>query len=106
MRELWNQPVSPDCVVCTSDYTALGVLAACRHELGVDVPDQVGIIGLGDIPIAAWKDNNLTTVKIPHDDLVAKSVEVLIAQIKGAPIGAQLQPFSADIIFRGTTRNI
>ena len=36
-------------VICANDMTAIGALRACK-ELGVQVPDEISIIGINDIP--------------------------------------------------------
>jgi DNA-binding LacI/PurR family transcriptional regulator len=106
IHKLWNRQAKPDAVVCTSDYTALGILAGCRYDLGINVPEEMGIIGLGDIPAASWKGQELTTVRLPHDDLVQQTVNALLARVDDPDIEPEAFQFDADLILRGTTRDI
>ena len=104
IRELWSKPVKPDAIVCTSDETALGILAGCRHELAIDVPQELAVIGLGDTRVAAWHDHNLSTIRIPHDVMVARTVSALVDQIADPTVEPTLIECDARLILRGTTR--
>lgn len=104
IRELWSRPVKPDAVVCTSDETALGILAGCRHELGIDVPRELAVIGLGDTRVAAWHDHDLSTIRIPHDAMVARTVSALVNQIADPSVEPTLIECDARLVLRGTTR--
>jgi DNA-binding LacI/PurR family transcriptional regulator len=104
--DLWAEDVKPDVIVCTSDYTALGILAGCRHKLGIKVPEELCIIGLGDIPVSGWKDHDLSTVKIPHDELVKTTVTTLISKIETQSMEPENIKLDAKLILRGTIKNL
>ena len=110
MREIeniWKQPETrPDAIVCTSDNTALGILAGCRQNLGIKVPEELAIVGLGDIPASAWQDQSLSTIKIPHDEMVSKAVMTLITGIEDPSVQPESYRYQAEFIQRGTTRII
>lgn len=53
----------PDLVVCSSDWTAHGVLAEATMR-GLRIPDDLGVIGFGDLDFAADLIPPLTTVYI------------------------------------------
>ena len=102
---IWKDPEArPDAIVCTSDNTALGILAGCRQNLGIKVPEELAIVGLGDIPASAWKDQSLSTIKIPHDEMVSKAVLALIAGIEDPSLQPESYQYQAEFIQRGTTR--
>lgn len=44
MKQLLSQNRNITAVICANDMTAIGALRACR-ELGVQVPDEISIIG-------------------------------------------------------------
>ncbi len=52
-----------DAVFCSSDMLALGVLTEAR-ERGIVVPQDVAVVGFGDIEFAATLAPSLTTVRI------------------------------------------
>ena len=107
ISKIWSDPKSrPDAIICTSDNTALGILAGCRQQLKIGVPDDLAVIGLGDIPASGWKDYDLTTVKIPHDEMVQKAVAILMARIEDPSLEPRAIQFQAELILRGTTRSV
>ena len=75
----------PTAIVCAGDVVALGVIHGVR-ETGLRVPNDVAIIGYGDIPFAAASSPTLTTVRLPADELGREAVRALRRAIDdGAP---------------------
>ncbi|MFF1529491.1 LacI family DNA-binding transcriptional regulator [Cellulomonas sp. NPDC058312] len=58
----------PTAVFAASDDTAIGVLRAAR-EHGVRVPEDLSVVGFDDVPVAAWLDPALTTVRQPLTEM-------------------------------------
>jgi LacI family transcriptional regulator len=67
MNELMSRATF-DAVFVASDVVALGAIGALR-EAGRKVPDDVSIVGFDDIPLAAYFDPPLTTVRLPAFEL-------------------------------------
>lgn len=75
----------PMAVVCFNDVIALG-LSSALHQLKIDVPNQVSIVGNDDIEIAKHWSPALTTVHTPLHELGMKAAEVLIRHIEADQI--------------------
>ena len=43
----------PDAVFVANDHMAMAVMDTLRHELGLNVPDDVSVVGYDDVPTAA-----------------------------------------------------
>ncbi|MCR2783614.1 MULTISPECIES: LacI family DNA-binding transcriptional regulator [unclassified Microbacterium] len=69
--------------VVANDQMALGVMLALK-ERGLRVPDDVSVVGVDDIPEAAYFDPPLTTVRNDFDATGRAAVQRLIARIEGA----------------------
>jgi len=82
MRRLLQ--ASPTAVFVASDSMAIGALKALR-QAGLQVPQDVALIGFDDIPIATAVEPALTTVRQPIHHLGAMAVEVLVGLLKGPP---------------------
>lgn len=65
-----------DCILCDTDFTAVGLLRAFRR-LGIRVPDDVAVVGWGDLQFAALFDPPLTTVSHELPELLARVVSRL-----------------------------
>jgi len=93
-----------DAVFCSSDLTAFGVLDGARLDLGLAVPEQFAVVGLGDVQAANWAPYELTTVKLPVEGLVDASISALLDD---AP-AARREPVvvGTDIVERASVRLI
>lgn len=67
----------PKALVCLNDRLAFGAYQALA-EAGLSVPEDVSVIGFEDHPIASWMRPRLTTIALPHYELGAWAVRVLV----------------------------
>ena len=80
----------PDCsaVFVASDVVAFGAIGALRAT-GRRVPSDISIIAFDDIPLAAYFDPPLTTVRIPAFELGQVAGEALLDRVIGRPVAAR-----------------
>jgi len=64
-------------VLCFNDLTAIGAMKACS-ESGLDVPDDIAIIGFDDILFASFITPALTTMRIPTREIGTSAMRLLI----------------------------
>ncbi len=88
---LLNQKVRPTAIFASNDDMAAGAIASA-HRLGLDVPEQVTIVGFDDTAMASSVWPELTTVRQPISDMAGLSVRLLLDQIRGRRLG---RPFEA-----------
>jgi DNA-binding LacI/PurR family transcriptional regulator len=69
-----------DAVFAASDVVALGAIGALR-EAGLRVPDDISVVGFDDIPLAAYFDPPLTTVRLPAFELGQAAGRALLDRI-------------------------
>ncbi|RMG66227.1 MAG: LacI family transcriptional regulator [Bacteroidetes bacterium] len=69
-----------DAVFAFNDYAAYQVLQLLR-ALGRRVPDDVAIVGFGDLPMAEYLTPTLTSVRQPAFGMGERAVEVLVQQM-------------------------
>lgn len=72
-------------VFVASDEMAFGVIRAL-HEAGRTVPDDVSIVSVDDIALAAYASPALTTVRQPFREVGRGAAGRLIALIEGTPV--------------------
>jgi LacI family transcriptional regulator, galactose operon repressor len=71
---------SPTAVFAANDAMAIGALSAFR-EAGARVPQDIGLVGFDDIPIARYITPPLTTVKVPISALGRRAFELLVHRL-------------------------
>ncbi|WOO86737.1 LacI family DNA-binding transcriptional regulator [Mollicutes bacterium LVI A0039] len=89
-------------IFCANDNVAMGVLRATT-ELKLEIPGQVEIIGINNIPATEFLEPPLSTVNIPSEFMGEYAVKILVDNIEHdiqIPINHVV---SASILHRGTT---
>lgn len=79
---LLTLPERPTAIFAANDQSAIGVLDIA-HELGLDVPSQLSIVGFDDIPDSTQSTPPLTTVRQPIQQMGASAVRLLLSLIAG-----------------------
>lgn len=89
-------------IICGSDIMALGAIRAVRAR-GLDVPNDVSVVGYDDSPFMAFTDPPLTTVRQPVAAMSQSAVQTLVDAITGheTPHGEYL--FAGELVVRGST---
>jgi DNA-binding LacI/PurR family transcriptional regulator len=87
MERLLSLPDSPTAVFAASDVVALGAMNAI-HVAQLRIPDDMAIVGLDDIFLAAYSYPPLTTVRVPAYGLGWTAADVLIALIEGDEVSS------------------
>jgi DNA-binding LacI/PurR family transcriptional regulator len=82
MEELLALHERPTAVFAASDVVAIGVMSAIQSA-GLQIPDDVAVVGFDDIFLAAHTNPALTTVRVPAYGLGWTAAEVLITLIEG-----------------------
>ncbi|WP_282118882.1 LacI family DNA-binding transcriptional regulator [Ruegeria atlantica] len=71
---LLTTPKRPTALLCGNDVIAQGALFAAQ-KLGLSVPDDLSIIGIGDFKGSADVEPGLTTIRIPAENIGALAGE-------------------------------
>ena len=101
METLLSRDVDFDAVFVASDVVALGAIGALRGA-GRRVPEDVSVIGFDDIPLAAYFDPPLTTVRLPAFELGQAAGRALLERIsEGSVVSRTL--LATELIVRAST---
>jgi LacI family gluconate utilization system Gnt-I transcriptional repressor len=90
----------PDVVVCTSDWSAHGVLVEAAAR-GLRRPQDLAVIGFGDLDFAVDTEPALTTVRIDGAAIARRAVGFLLQRAAGEAQG----PLVADVGFELVVRS-
>lgn len=73
----------PDAIFAVNDFMAIKAMSVMRHELKLDVPEDISIIGFDDIPMAAMPEFSLTTLRQPINQMVGNAARLMVESISG-----------------------
>ncbi len=79
-KELLSIPNPPTALFCGNDLIALGAYEAV-HSMGLQIPNDISIVGYDDQEIASYLNPPLTTVRLPYYEMGQQSVLHLIKMI-------------------------
>ncbi len=85
-------------LVCRDDYTAIGVCRGLR-ESGIRVPDDVAVVGNGDIDVAAYMMPSLTTLATPYEAIAQAAIDLMLEQLEGQDKPGQVT-LRSDLVVR------
>jgi DNA-binding LacI/PurR family transcriptional regulator len=103
MLRLMHEGPLREAYFCGDDVLTIGALSALR-ENGRAVPDDVGLIGLNDMEMARWQIFELTTIRQPVADIIASSIEMVVALLDAPDRSPEARLFACEVIERGTLR--
>jgi LacI family transcriptional regulator len=87
-------------VFVSSDEMAFGLIRAL-HEAGRRVPDDVSVVSVDDIALAAYASPALTTVRIPLQEAGARAGRLVMGRVAPPPGGVATIP--TELMVRGST---
>ena len=76
-----SKKVGVSAVSCVNDEVAIGLINYCIDN-DISVPDDISVVGFGDLTIASIFRPKLTTVSVPYYDVGAIAIRALIKRIK------------------------
>ena len=92
---------TPEAIFVASDVVAIGAIAGLR-DAGLTVPRDVSVVSFDAIPLAAYLDPPLTTIRLPAYDLGLAAGRAILERIAGRPVAARtLLP--TELIVRAST---
>lgn len=98
-----GSPDRPDAVFCATDRLAFGVIDAAR-ALRLTIPEEVSVIGFNNVPAAARRTYQLTTLDYPVTQIVAEIMSTLELRITDPELPPIRKRIPVGLIVRATTR--
>lgn len=71
-----------DGIACSNDHIALGVIFECQRR-GITIPEQIAVVGFGDLDFSGACIPSLTTIRPPGDLIGTEAARIIIKQVQG-----------------------
>ena len=97
------QSQRPRALFCFNDLIAFGALLAAR-ELGLEVPNDLAVVGFDDITMDAFSEPPLSTVRIAQYDLGCMIGEIVLKLMQEPIEKPTSYLFPVELIIRGSSR--
>jgi len=92
----------PTALFCASDLMAIGFVAELQ-EHGVNVPEDVSVIGFDDIDIARYYNPKITTIRQPTRELGVTAAKALFNKLHGVSVKSKPAVLDVELIVRRST---
>ena len=97
LHKLLNQSNLPTAILCSNDLMALGILMEAK-KVGLNIPDDLSIVGYDGIDTTMYTNPVLTTVKQPAKDMGYMATKMLIRQINSSKYSQETKIFPVALI--------
>lgn len=105
IKEIWEKGNRPTAIFACNDLLAVGVMKGAR-ELGINVPNELSVIGFDNTILSTTTVPELTTIAQPIAEMGKKIVDVIIDEIKYEKDTSERVLFVPELIVRGTTKEV
>jgi DNA-binding LacI/PurR family transcriptional regulator len=100
-RALLDSGDRPTAIVCYNDMSALGVMDVAAN-LELSIPLDLSIVGFDDLFFTSALQPPLTTIRQPKKELGVRSMELLLALLKGEAADKH-EVLQGELVVRGST---
>lgn len=98
--------ILPQAVLAAYDYIAIGFIQRLK-TVGLSVPQELSVIGMDDIPLAAYFDPPLSSIRSNTDEACRMAVELILKKIDNQYFSTrQRLSVPSELIVRGSCTKI
>ena len=101
-KQLLNGTDHPTAVIAANDLMAMGVMAAAQ-ALGIQIGQELSVVGFDDIPLAAYANPPLTTVHQPIYRIATMVTSMLIQVLNGHTLAERKKWLQPNLVVRQST---
>jgi DNA-binding LacI/PurR family transcriptional regulator len=92
-------PGRPTAIMAMNDPLAIGLYRGCRLR-GLDVPDDISLMGYSGLPEAALLDTPLSTVRQPVEQLGSRAAEMIVAMTEDRENKDRVELLDDELLLR------
>jgi LacI family transcriptional regulator len=100
LRRIQSKGRLPSAILASNDLLAAGIVMEANRQ-GIEVPQEMSVIGYGDMDVAEHITPSLTTLRTPKAEIGEMAAEFLLAKVEGRP--AHSITLDHEVIVREST---
>lgn len=100
--QLLGRTRPPTAVILMNDFSAMGALRAAK-EKGFRVPEDLSVVGFGDVPSASMTDPPLSTIRVPFQEIGYRAADMLLRLVENRRISKRHLCLPAELVIRRST---
>ena len=89
-------------ILVINDFSAMGALWAAK-EMDRTVPQDISIVGFGDVPLSSMTDPPLTTIREPFQEMGWEAARMLLKIVQGKRLSPRNQVLPVALVVRKST---
>jgi DNA-binding LacI/PurR family transcriptional regulator len=93
----------PTAIFAQNDRMAMGVMRAAR-DVNLDVPTQISVIGVDDMPLSSYFDPPLTTMRQDMPLIGREAIRKLMVIIQSKTVDSRVMKLPAQLVVRQSTQ--
>ncbi len=97
-RSLFANGKRFDAIICVNDLMAIGAIDTARLEFGLNVPNDVSIVGYDGANAGTWASHHVTSIRQPVQRMTEAAVKMLLERIADPSLPAERRVFSGRFI--------
>lgn len=105
VRHLMSLPHPPDAIFCGNDTTALSSMIYLR-DLGVRIPEEIGIVGFSNEPFSKVVSPSITTLAQPGFLMGQRAAEMILNQIENREKSYRTLVMPTELIIRESSQRM
>ena len=87
-----------DALICANDLMAIGAIDCARTQFGIQVPQDLSVVGFDGVAPAAWASYRLSTVRQPVRRMSEAAVSMLMERIEDPALPPEVRTFAGALI--------
>ena len=87
-----------DAVICANDLMAVGAIDCARAHFGLNVPDDISIVGFDGVGPATWLSYQVTTIRQPVRRMTEAAVSMLLERIASPETSPEQRLFAGELL--------
>jgi DNA-binding LacI/PurR family transcriptional regulator len=95
---------APQVAVCANDLMAIGCIDAARHDLGLQVPEKLSVVGFDGVGPSTWSSFQLTTIRQPVQRMAEAALTLLMDRVANPTLPPEKRLLAGQLIEGASAR--